>query len=408
MPAAGRGPAAGSGNDWIVNQEAWMNFAYEQLKKTHDTAMQALLMMYGSKAKVSYFAGASQGGREGLEVVTRYPADYDGVYVAVPLAYFSSLLIDPTVKGVSQLAPGSWLPPAKSAAIHDEILRQCDALDGAADGVINDYVGCQKLVDPSVTKDPFARLRCAGGADTGDNCLSDLQLATLGSFYAPIHYSYKLANGRTDWPGWGAGMEGRGWLTTPTQPDVNNPSAFNGGIGAAAQKGRFGGSQDFNLLTLDLNKYQKQMQDLSNQLDVSEDWSAFLKKGGKVIIVTGASDYISNPRAQMRLYERVVARQGQSAVDKSVRYYVMPNSGHGLSGNSASGEQLPASWDPEKALTDWVEKGAAPPSAITLTSFDRSTYQPTGSRLMCRYPNYPRYTGSGPALAASSYSCVAP
>jgi feruloyl esterase len=409
MPAAGgRGPGAGAGNDWIVNQEAWMNFAYEQLKKTHDAAMQVLLTMYGSKAKVSYFAGASQGGREGLEVVTRYPADYDGVYVAVPLAYFSSLLIDPTVKGVSQLAAGTWLPPAKSGAIHDEILRQCDALDGAADGVINNYAACQKLIDPSVTKDPFAKLRCAGGADTGDTCLSDLQLATLGSFYSPVHYSYKLANGRIDWPGWGAGMEGRGWLTTPTQPDVNNPNAFNGGIGAAAQKGRIGFSQSFNLLTLDLDKYQKQMQDLSNQLDVSEDWSSFLKKGGKVIMVTGASDYISNPRAQMRLYDRVVARQGQAAVDKSVRYYVMPNSGHGLSGNSAKGEQLPSSWEAQAALVDWVEKGVAPPAAITLTSFDRTTNQPTGSRLMCRYPNYPRYTGSGPEFAANSYSCVAP
>jgi feruloyl esterase len=394
--AGGRGPGASPGNDWIVNQEAWMNFAYEQLKKTHDTAMQALLMMYGSKAKVSYFAGASQGGREGLEVVTRYPADYDGVYVAVPLAYFSSLLIDPTVKGVSQLTPGSWLSPAKSAAIHDEILRQCDALDGAVDGVINDYVGCQKLVDPSVTKDPFARLRCSGGADMGDNCLSDLQLATLDSFYSP------------DWPGWGAGMEGRGWLTTPTQPDVNNPSAFNGGIGAAAQKGRIGFSQNFNLLTLDVDKYQKQMRDLSDQLDVREDWSAFVKKGGKVIIVTGASDYISNPRAQMRLYERVVARLGQSAVDKSVRYYVMPNSGHGLSGTSAKGEELPSSWEPETALVSWVEKGTVPPSAITLTGLDRATNQPTNSRLMCRYPNYPRYTGNGAVFVASSYSCVAP
>jgi feruloyl esterase len=410
MPRPAAPPAAApsaSPNDWIMNQEAWMNFAYEQLKKTHDAAMQVLVMMYGSKAKVSYFAGASQGGREGLEVVTRYPADYDGVYVAVPLAYFSSLLIDPTVKGVSQLTPGTWLPPAKAAAIHDEILRQCDALDGAVDGVINDYVGCQKLVDPSVTKDPFARLRCAGGADTDANCLSDLQLATLGLFYAPIHYGYTLANGRTDWPGWGAGMEGRGWLTTPSQPDVNNPGTFNGGIGAAAQKGRIGFSQDFNLLTLDLNKYQKQMEDLSNQLDVSEDWSAFLKKGGKVIMVTGASDYISNPRAQMRLYERL-ARQGQSAVDKSVRYYVMPNSGHGLSGTSAKGEELPSNWEAETALVNWVEKGTAPPAAITLTGFDRTTNQPTGSRLMCRYPNYPRYKGSGPEFAASSYNCVAP
>lgn len=407
-PPPPRGAAASaSPSDWTVNQEAWMNFAYQQLKKTHDTANQILLMMYGSKAKVSYFAGASQGGREGLEVVTRYPADYDGVYVAVPLAYFSSLLIDPTVKGVTQLAPGAWLPPAKGAPIHDEILRQCDALDGAADGVINNYVACQKLVDPTITKDPFAALRCPAGADTGNTCLSDPQLATLGSFYAPVRYSYTLANGRTDWPGWGTGMEGRGWLTSPTQPDLDHPSSFNAGIGASVQKGRIGFSQDFNLLTLDLNKDQKQMQDLSNQLDVSEDWSAFLKKGGKVIMVTGASDYISNPRAQMRLYEKVAARAGQAAIDKAVRYYVMPNSGHGLSGASAKNEDLPSSWDAETALVNWVQQGIAPPAAVTLTGFDRAISQPTGSRLMCRYPNYPRYI-SGPGFAASSYHCVAP
>ena len=34
-------------------------------------------------------------------------------------------------------------------------------------------------------------------------------------------------------------MEGRGWLTTPTQPDVSNPAAFNGGIGAAAHSDAF-------------------------------------------------------------------------------------------------------------------------------------------------------------------------
>ena len=386
------GPAPS--NDWIVNQESWMNFSYEQLKKTHDVAMQTLTMMYGVKAKFSYFAGTSQGGREGLEVVSRYPADYDGVYSTVPLAYFAGLLIDPTVKGVTQLAPGAWLPPAKSNIIHDEILRLCDSLDGAADGIINNYVGCQKKIDPSITKDPFVKLRCTGGADTGSDCLSDGQLATLGSFYAPEKFGYKLANGETDWPGWGAGMEGRGWLTSNSQPDVNNPAGFNGGIGAAVQKGRIGFSQDFNLLTLDFAKFRKQIEALSDQLDVREDWSAYLKKGGKLIMVTAASDYISNPRAQQRLYDRVVARNGKAGVDKSVRYYVMPNVGHGMTGTNAKGEQLPAFWDAAAALIDWVEKGTTPPDSITLSGG-------TATRLMCRYPEYPGFSGTG-------YHCVAP
>jgi len=141
----------------------------------------------------------------------------------------------------------------------------------------------------------------------------------------------------------GTGMGG--WLASSDQPDANSPAGFNPGIGATAQKGRLGFSQDFNLLTLNFAKFQKQIQDLSKELDVREDWSAYLNKRGKLIMVTAASDYISNPRAQMRLYDSVVARNGKATVEKSVRYYVMPNSGHGLTGFNSKGDALPSSWD---------------------------------------------------------------
>jgi hypothetical protein len=411
-PGRGRGfdPAAmAAASDWVVNQEAWMNFAYEQLKKTHDAAMQVMNLMYGTKAKVSYFAGASQGGREALEVVSRYPNDYDGILSQVPLAYFAGLLIDPTVKGVSQLAQGTWVPPAKAAAIRNEILRQCDSLDGAEDGVISDYAACNNRMDPTVTPNPLANIRCAGGADTGNNCLSDLQLATIDSIHAPVKFGYPLANGESDWPGWGTGLEASMWLLSGTQPDAANPNAFNAGIGAAVQKGRLGFSQSFNLLTLDLTAYRSQIQALSDQLDVREDWSGFLKKGGKLIMVTAASDSISNPRAQMRLYEKVVARHGQAAIDKSVSYFVMPNANHGLSGSSANGTPLPSTWDGQVYLRNWVENGVEPPDPIVLTRNDnKAPYSVLSSRPMCRFPKYPRYKGAGDPNLADSYTCTAP
>ena len=231
---------------------------------------------------MSYFAGGSQGGREGLEVVSRYPDDYDGVYSTVPLAYFAALMIDPSVKGVSQLAPGTWVPPSKTAAIRNETLRLCDSLDGLEDGVISNYLACNSKLDPDVTPNPLANIRCRDGADTGDDCLSDAQMATVNSLHASVKFSYKLANGETDWPGWGTAGESTGmfgWLVSETQPDVNNPGAFNAGIGAATQRGRLGFSQDFNLLTLDLKKFQKQIQAMSDELDVREDWSGFLDRG---------------------------------------------------------------------------------------------------------------------------------
>jgi hypothetical protein len=407
----GMGAPKASEYDWVTNQESWLNFSYQQLKKTHDAAAWVLQTMYGAKAQYSYFGGSSQGGREGLEVVSRYPQDYDGVYVTVPLAYFAGLLFDPSVKGVDQLAAGHWLPPAKAGIIRDEIVRLCDGLDGLSDGVINNYKACFARVDSTLAKEPFAALRCAGGQDTGGTCLSDGQLATLRSFYAPANYGFALANGEKDWPGWGVGLEAGGsmmggWLTVAKQPDSKDPSNFNAGIGQGVQKALLGGSQDFNLLTFDFARFQKQLQMASDTLDVREDWSAFFRKGGKLIMVSGASDYISNPRAQMRLIDRVTAKGGKAAVEKSVRYYVMPNAGHGLSGSSAKGVELAGNWDAAAALTAWVEKGSAPGDAITLTRYDRRGAQQPGSRLMCQYPQYPKYKGSGEETAAGSFVCA--
>jgi feruloyl esterase len=424
---SGRGPGGGRGfqqdpaaiaaaSAWITNEESWRNFAFEQLKKTHDAAMQVFIVMYGAKPKVSYFAGESQGGREGLEALSRYPDDYDGVLSRVPLAYFAGLLFDPTVKGVTQLPPGTWVPPAKSAAIGAEVLRLCDVLDGLADGVINNYVACNRLLDPDVTPNPLAHIRCPNGEDTGNDCLSDKQIATVSSFRASEHFGYKLANGETDWPGWGTGLEspgsggfGGGWLLSNSKPDLANPGAFNAGIGAAVQKGRFGGSQDFNLLTFNFAGLQKQIQALSDLLDVRDDWSGFFRRKGRLIMITAASDYISNPRAQMRLYERVAARSGQSVVDQSVRYYVSPNTGHGGSGNSAAGVPVPNAEDTMLHLQNWVENGIAPPDSVVQTRYDRQApYAAQASRPMCRYPLYPRYNGSGDPNSAQSYTCARP
>lgn len=410
--AAGRGPA---GSAWITNEESWRNFAFEQLKKTHDTAMQLFVIMYGVRPKVSYFAGESQGGREALEAVSRYPQDYDGVLSRVPLAYFAGLLFDPTVKGVTQRAPGAWVPPSKSAAIGAEVLRLCDALDGVADGVINNYMACNRLLDPDVTPHPLAHIRCADGSDTGNNCLSDKQIATVDSFRAAEHFGYKMANGETDWPGWGTGLEspgsggfGGGWLLSGSQPDINNPNGFNAGIGAAVQKGRFGGSQDFNLLTFSFAGLQKQIQALSDLLDVREDWSGFFNRKGRLIMITAASDYISNPRAQMRLYDRVVGKSGKSVVDGSVRYYVSPNVGHGSSGNSAGGTPVPNAEDTMLYLQDWVENGIAPPQTVVQRRYARQApFAAEASRPLCLYPTYPHYKGSGDPGDAGNYSCAA-
>ena len=157
---------------WALNQEAWLNFGHASLKKTHDAAFAIIQTLYGSRPRVSYFMGQSQGGREAMEVAQRYPEDYDGVVATSPLIGYSSHVIHKTLLATTQTGAG-WIPPAKQAAIGAEVIRQCDSLDGLTDGVINNYLRCNALFDPQKTAAPYAAIRCAGGADTGNTCVSD-------------------------------------------------------------------------------------------------------------------------------------------------------------------------------------------------------------------------------------------
>ncbi|NIQ11372.1 MAG: tannase/feruloyl esterase family alpha/beta hydrolase, partial [Gammaproteobacteria bacterium] len=45
--------------------------------------------VYGENPRFTYYVGSSQGGREGLTVAQRYPADYDGIISNVPIVNFS-------------------------------------------------------------------------------------------------------------------------------------------------------------------------------------------------------------------------------------------------------------------------------------------------------------------------------
>lgn len=389
----------GQGTDWVRNAESWNNFAYLQLKKTSDAAQTLLQTMYGHKATRRFFAGTSQGGREGLEVVTRYPADYDGVLVHVPLAYFQGLLIDPTIKVLDQVKPGAWIQPSKYPLLTNGVIAACDSLDGLSDGVISNYAACNRQLDPSQTATALSNLRCASGRDEGDACLSDAQLKMFNSLHGPVAYPYPIPNGQPNWPGWGPGADTA--LLSRTAPDPTNP---NGpfGIGAGVQKQLFGASPDFNLYNFDLLKYRARIEGLSRELDVPADFSAFLKKGGKLVWVTAGADTISNPRAQMRLYDEVVKKNGRPAVDAGVRYYVVPMADHGLNSRSATGEAMPSSWNPVGALRDWVEQGITPSDTPILAAYANGAV--TATRPICRYPAYPAYIG-GDKARDSAYAC---
>lgn len=382
----------GTAGDWALNDEAWLNFAHASLKKTHDAAFALVEVLQGARPRVSYFMGQSQGGREALEVTQRYPADYDGVIATAPLIGYAQHVIAKTLYATLQTGTG-WISPDKAKLIGAEVLRQCDALDGLADGVISNYLGCNARVD-------IETLRCAGGADLGAACLSDAQLGTAKAMRAPLRFGFDLANGQTEFPGYGTGREGVAWLTMTPQPGL--PAQPNlGQPGMTLQYGILK-NPAFNLLNFSIEPYREKIVTASRLLDASNpDLSVFFARGGKLIVKSNAADYSVNPQAMYRYHDALIARLGQRAVDAHLRLYVLPGAGHNGDGTSAlNGAPIPQYVDLVTMMTDWVERGATPPDAPLLMSKTGAT-QP-----LCRYPLYPHYMGGGDAGRAENWRCT--
>ena len=408
------------GSEWALNREAIANLGYMQMKKTHDAAMVVIQRVYGERPRFNYYFGTSQGGREALTVVQRYPADYDGVAAEVPIVGFSSLMLAPEWIRIQEKPLANWVTPAKVNAIRGEFLRQCDHLDGLADGVINNYAACRAIFNVkqgAPNRHPWAAKRCPNNVDpdpkdTGAGaCLTDGQISTLEMVYSPYRFATPLANDVKSFGMWTPN-------TDPSGSGLILPARFRGQEGAAedaplhAHLGVLGvtGFLMKNPAANPLDYAEggplnQRRLELSALLDsTNPNLSAFQKRGGKLIVVIGTNDTLASPGAQLDYYQSVIERMGRETVDGFARFFVLPQTNHGLSGTSyttpgqTTGQPIPNTYDRFGIITDWVEKGNAPGKAVTVTAGERSLP-------MCSYPEFPRYRG-GPPENAGSYVCA--
>jgi feruloyl esterase len=403
--AAGRrgAPTEPAPPDWTMNAEALTNFAYGQMKKTHDVAVQLMRKVYGDLPRRTYYFGSSQGGREALMVVQRFPRDYDGVFVQVPVfPQLYWLVFDPLIRIQHQAASG-WIPPAKVALIGREVLRQCDALDGLADGLVSNYLACDRKFDPAVSPDAWTAVRCAGGGDAGDSCLSDDQINSVQAIHARVKLPFPLSKGWDSYPGWTTGGESAmNWKTQNTRPDAS----------ANVQWLKTVIANDPSASTLDFNleKYRARIQELSALLDAQDpDLSVFRQRGGKLVLKVNTTDYTANPRWSFDYYDKVVTTMGQAAVDSFMRFYVAVGIFHNrnVGRNPLTGDTVPNYVDFISMLDDWVEQGKTPADMQVLRDMPTSPpFTVRSSFPMCRYPAYPRYLGQGDPRQASSYACT--
>jgi feruloyl esterase len=414
------GPAPA--DDWALNDEAIANLGYMQMKKTHDAAMVLIERLYGARPRFNYYIGSSQGGREALTVAQRYPADYDGVAANVPIVSFSTLMLAPELIRIREKPLANWVTPAKVNAIRGEFMRQCDTLDGLADGIINNYMGCRAIFDVSQgrrNRRPWAAKRCPGNQDpdpadtSASACLTDGQIATLEFTYSRYAFATPLANGTKTFGMWvpntdpsGSGLivnaRFRGQEGAPDEAPIHSHLGILGVTGFLMRNLSANPLDYVEGGALDARRVE-----LSHVLDATNpDLRAFQARGGKMIVTIGTNDTLASPGAQLDYYQAVLDRMGRRTVDRFARLFAMPQAGHGLSGTGYTTDgngraltpaPIPNRYDQTALLFDWVERQIAPPMSVVLTAGDRSLP-------LCSYPQYPRYV-RGPADTASSYRC---
>lgn len=375
--------------EFAYNPVQLADFTYQSEHRSLPMGKELIKAYYGSAPTRSYFEGCSMGGHDAMMQAQRYPQDFDGIVAKAPAGNIMGLFMQFNRIAKQVRVPANTLNAGKQTLLANAVLAQCDGLDGVSDGIISKPAACN--FDATA-------LRCAGGADTGDSCLSDAQIATVNAITTPI----ATADGAWSHTGYFFGGENtaKGWgeyiWPNPALGDSLQGLFSNGFIRSFITR-----MPAFDTATWNADNFPSEMSLVGNMFGAdSPDLGGMAARGAKLIIWNGTTDTSVSPKDNSRYYDSVVARMGQAEADKVVELFLAPGVGHCFGGVG------PDKVDLLKAMSTWVEQGTAPSAqALVHSKVDATSGATTMTRPLCKYPAYPRYKGSGDPNVAANYSC---
>ncbi|KAJ6592093.1 tannase and feruloyl esterase-domain-containing protein [Mycena vulgaris] len=146
----GGGADRGDTMQFLNHPKVINDFAFRAVHVEAVIGKQIMHAYYGTAATKSYYLGCSTGGRQSTQAALKFPGDFDGIVAGAPATDFNHLI---AWQGIlshyvgapinSSVAPSpKFLPCALWAVVSEEILRQCDALDGVVDRIITEPDAC--------------------------------------------------------------------------------------------------------------------------------------------------------------------------------------------------------------------------------------------------------------------------
>jgi hypothetical protein len=390
------GPFATDGS-FGSDPESRTDYNYLSTKRVMDAARKIVLQFYGRAAEHSYFRGCSNGGREGLMALERYPEYFDGVIAGAPAFNLTHAAIAEAwnTQQLAAIAPSKpngepdlehSLTEADLKVLVHGVLKKCDGLDGLKDGMIFNPEACR--FDPS-------ELTCKAGQT--DACLTQQKTEAIRKIFDGPHDSTGKAI-YSNWP-YDAGDAAEGWRVwmtgTGSVPSINVlifPSFFNGLAMA-------GVPPKIDIFKFNFDTDTARLAPAAADINAdSSDWSGFRKRGGKLLLYTGVSDPVFSALDLIRFYKQAEERNGgETAVQGFARLFLAPGMNH------CSGGPGLDDFDTLAVMQDWVENGKAPDSILaTGKAF------PGRTRPLCAYPLTAMYDGKGNPEDAASFTCRVP
>lgn len=388
-----------SGGAFLNQPEVFEDYSWRSIYTGTVVGKQVTKQLYGKAHKKSYYFGCSSGGRQGFKAVEQNPELFDGVIAGAPAIGFTGIFahFGQFLKIFGTSIDALKVPIEKWAAVQQETLRQCDHLDGAVDGIVEDTIRC---------KPDFSRLLC-GCEGAPSACLSPTDLALVKGFFSPF-----VVDGEYIYP-----------ASTHSGDEVYHIQSFLDG-NPLAWATEWPRDVIFSNASFDLNDWTFEDAVVAKNLNPSNvdtwpgDLSRFRDRGGKVLHYHGEADQYIDITQSDRYYEHVskTMRSSPKELDEFYRYFRMSGLRHCYGGNGANnfgqGGFFPApSDDPDDNLLTrivaWVEKGEAP-EIVRGTKFvdDDKTKGVAFTRKHCKYPARNVYKGKGNGTDEDGWHCV--
>lgn len=371
---------------FAVSPQKFLDYAYRAVHVTAMTAKRVVQAYYDQPATHSYFDGCSTGGRQGLISAQRFPEDFDGIVVGAPVLDFTGTMMSYVTSQRALAAASLTAPQVK--VLSDAITKQCDAVDGVADGVIDDPRRC--------TFDPSTDLpRCHG--DAADACFTPAQVDALATIYAKVN----RGKDADPFPGWPVGTEG-GWIpwfiATPNASMNGRPIQVNFGETFFRYMAFGRANPSYDWLSFNADAEMDKVRATLAALDATDpDLTRFKSRGGRIVSYFGWADPALNPMMGVGYYERVRERFGLSTAE-FYRLFMVPGMYHCSGGVGAS------TFDALTPLVEWVERGHAPAVIAASRVIDGKVVR---TRPLCPYPQVARYNGTGSIDEAANFTCSA-